>query len=63
MDGIHDLGGKQGFGPVRYTNDARPFHTPWEVRATHYMCSQCGAAFSTWTSIVMRSNEWNRVSI
>ena|SRR5690349_6347072 len=33
MDGIHDLGGKQGFGPVRYTNDARPFHTPWEVRA------------------------------
>lgn len=33
MDGMHDLGGKQGFGPVRHTHDARPFHAPWEVRA------------------------------
>ncbi len=32
MDGIHDLGGKQGFGPVRYAPDARAFHAPWEVR-------------------------------
>ena len=33
MDGMHDLGGKQGFGRVRYTRDARPFHAGWEVRA------------------------------
>ena len=33
MDGIHDMGGRQGFGPVRFTRDARPFHTRWEVRA------------------------------
>jgi len=33
MDGMHDLGGKQGFGPVRFTLDAAPFHAPWEVRA------------------------------
>ena len=33
MDGIHDLGGKQGFGPVRYTLDAPAFHAEWEVRA------------------------------
>jgi len=33
MDGIHDLGGKQGFGRVRYTLDAKPFHGAWEVRA------------------------------
>jgi nitrile hydratase beta subunit len=33
MDGIHDLGGKQGFGPVRYLPDAKAFHAPWEVRA------------------------------
>ena len=33
MDGIHDLGGKQGFGPVRYTLNATAFHAPWEVRA------------------------------
>jgi nitrile hydratase subunit beta len=33
MDGIHDLGGKQGFGPIRYTHDASPFHADWDVRA------------------------------
>src|SRR5438552_4056267 len=32
MDGMHDLGGRQGFGPVRYTVNARAFHAPWEVR-------------------------------
>ena len=32
MDGIHDLGGKQGYGPVRYTHDAKAFHARWEVR-------------------------------
>src|ERR1700690_1691181 len=33
MDGMHDLGGKQGFGPVRYTLNAPAFHAAWEVRA------------------------------
>jgi nitrile hydratase subunit beta len=33
MDGMHDLGGKQGFGPVRYTSNATAFHAPWEKRA------------------------------
>ena len=33
MDGVHDLGGKQGFGRVRYARNARPFHAAWEVRA------------------------------
>jgi nitrile hydratase len=33
MDGIHDMGGRQGFGQVRYTLDAKAFHAPWEVRA------------------------------
>jgi nitrile hydratase subunit beta len=32
MDGIHDLGGKQGFGPVRHTPTASAFHEPWEKR-------------------------------
>jgi nitrile hydratase subunit beta len=32
MDGMHDLGGKQGFGTVRYTLNAQAFHAPWEVR-------------------------------
>ena len=30
MDGIHDLGGRQGFGPVP-RNDA-PYHADWERR-------------------------------
>ena len=33
MDGMHDLGGKQGFGKVRWTANATAFHAPWEVRA------------------------------
>ena len=32
MDGMHDLGGRQGFGAVRYMPDARAFHEEWEVR-------------------------------
>jgi len=33
MDGIHDLGGRQGFGPVRHSPTAPAFHEPWEKRA------------------------------
>ena len=32
MDGVHDLGGRQGFGRVRYTLNAPAFHATWEVR-------------------------------
>jgi hypothetical protein len=32
MDGIHDLGGKQGFGRIRYALNAAVFHEPWEKR-------------------------------
>lgn len=33
MDGVHDLGGKQGFGPVRYTMSDPVFKAAWERRA------------------------------
>ena len=33
MDGVHDMGGRQGFGAVRYTQNAQAFHAEWEVRA------------------------------
>jgi nitrile hydratase beta subunit len=33
MDALYDVGGKQGFGPVRYSFDAPSFHAEWEVRA------------------------------
>ena len=33
MDGIHDLGGMQGFGNVQELTDAPPFGDPWEGKA------------------------------
>jgi nitrile hydratase len=32
MDGIHDLGGMHGFGPIRPERDEPVFHQPWERR-------------------------------
>ena len=33
MDGMHDLGGKQGFGRVRHSAKADVFHAEWEKRS------------------------------
>jgi len=33
LDGIHDLGGMQGFGPVTELNADPPFAEPWEGKA------------------------------
>jgi nitrile hydratase len=33
VDGIHDLGGMDGFGPVLVEADEPVFHSPWEKRA------------------------------
>jgi nitrile hydratase beta subunit len=33
MDGIHDLGGMSGFGPVEVEPDEPTFHRRWEARA------------------------------
>ena len=32
MDGVHDLGGRQGFGPVAVDEREEPFHSDWEAR-------------------------------
>ena len=32
MDGIHDLGGRQGFGAVAVSEPEEQFHEPWEAR-------------------------------
>lgn len=32
MDGIHDLGGKQGYGPIEVDDEGGPFHEDWEGR-------------------------------
>jgi nitrile hydratase len=33
MDGIHDLGGMAGFGPIAVERDEPVFHDPWEALA------------------------------
>ena len=33
MNGVHDMGGLQSFGPVQPEADEPPFHAPWEKRA------------------------------
>jgi nitrile hydratase len=39
MDTVHDIGGRQGFGPVRWQkdHDEKPFHEEWQAR-TWAMC-------------------------
>jgi nitrile hydratase len=32
VDGIHDMGGMQGFGPVPYAQNDPPYHHDWERR-------------------------------
>ena len=32
MDGIHDLGGRHGFGPIDVNEPEEPFHAAWEGR-------------------------------
>ena len=32
MDGIHDLGGKEDYGPIEVDADESPFHEDWEGR-------------------------------
>ncbi|CAN5917985.1 nitrile hydratase subunit beta [soil metagenome] len=33
MNGVHDMGGMQGYGPVQPQTDEPLFHAPWERRA------------------------------
>ncbi len=37
LDGIHDLGGKQGFGPVEREQNEPAFHERWEDRVFSFM--------------------------
>ena len=39
MDGIHDLGGMQGFGAVEREEDEPVFHAPWEAAVVAIMRS------------------------
>ncbi|MEO0485682.1 MAG: nitrile hydratase subunit beta [Pseudomonadota bacterium] len=47
MNGPHDLGGRDGFGPVRPEMDEPVFHAPWEGRALGL--TLCAGALGHWT--------------
>ena len=47
MDGVHDLGGREGFGPIRNKGNDRPFHADWETRA--FGMVQSSAGDTNWT--------------
>ena len=32
MNGIHDMGGMQDMGPIKYEENEPVFHAPWEGR-------------------------------
>ncbi|HTR14121.1 MAG TPA: nitrile hydratase subunit beta [Roseiarcus sp.] len=43
MDGMHDLGGREGFGAIRNKDDGEPFHADWEARSFGIIQSSAGA--------------------
>lgn len=44
MDGIHDLGGKEGFGAIDYEVDEPVFHARWESRVFGMYLQRLGGA-------------------
>ena len=47
MDGVHDLGGREGFGPIVDKADDKVIHADWEMRA--FGMKQASAAAKSWT--------------
>jgi nitrile hydratase len=43
MDGIHDLGGMAGFGPVTKEEDEPVFHEPWQATSFALLIAMVGA--------------------
>jgi len=46
MNGVHDMGGQQGMGPVQYEKDEPVFHTAWEARV--YALNRAMRAWRKW---------------
>lgn len=46
MDGVHDLGGKPGFGAVAYPENSRPFSKRWQ--AVVFAMVRAGASAGAW---------------
>jgi nitrile hydratase len=46
MNGIHDMGGMQDMGPIRYEKNEPVFHAPWEGRS--YALNMAALACGRW---------------
>jgi nitrile hydratase len=46
MNGVHDLGGMHGFGPIRYEKNEPVFHARWEARV--YALNRALGAWRKW---------------
>jgi nitrile hydratase subunit beta len=46
MNGIHDLGGMHGFGPVEREADEPPFHAPWEATMVAIQDAVCNTVIN-----------------
>ena len=47
MNGVHDMGGQQGMGPVQYEKDEPVFHASWEGRI--YALNRAMRAWRKWS--------------
>ena len=47
MNGVHDMGGQQGMGPVQYEQDEPVFHAWWEGRV--YVLNRAMRAWRKWS--------------
>jgi nitrile hydratase beta subunit len=46
MNGVHDMGGMHGMGPIEYEHDEPVFHAPWEGRV--YALNRAMSAWGRW---------------
>ena len=52
MNGVHDMGGMHGMGPVQYEKNEPVFHAPWEARV--FAMNRATAAWGKWNTDASR---------
>ncbi len=52
MNGVHDMGGMHGMGPIHYEKNEPVFHAPWEGRM--YVMNRAMGAWRKWTTDASR---------
>jgi nitrile hydratase beta subunit len=52
MNGVHDMGGMHGMGPIQYESNEPVFHEPWEGRI--FALNRAVGAWGKWTTDASR---------